>query len=387
MPAFKNFGITFLISVLIFSIVAYFMVGFLTSTVSGILDRENDRLDSFFTEAPTDTTDVLQNTDEDAPEVKGDSFTVLFGITDKREEVYDYFPETDKEIEKIETDQKKSVGLLGKDYHTVKVKNIVLVRVCKETREYSIIPVPSISRVYTQMGAGYTLLEDVMYLYDKEYFVQKVSAMTGIIPDYTFIANVTEMDDIVKAIGGFSCYVSEDIYTDGENYFPEPPKETTSTETAEVTTGAEKETAKAETTVDPKDEIKIERAVSAGNVTVGATNVEALLLFEDPADGVRNVCELQAEFMKGMLAKLSKMDDSALTKLLSELIKKEKLDTDMTDKQLQSKGELIRAYPDFTVKIYEYPGVMSGDIFSPDIMGAARQFLGMRLPADPAKAS
>ncbi|MBQ7827393.1 MAG: hypothetical protein IJ386_03925, partial [Clostridia bacterium] len=234
MPAFKNFGITFLISVLIFSIVAYFMVGFLTSTVSGILDRENDRLDSFFTEAPTDTTDVLQNTDEDAPEVKGDSFTVLFGITDKREEVYDYFPETDKEIEKIETDQKKSVGLLGKDYHTVKVKNIVLVRVCKETREYSIIPVPSISRVYTQMGAGYTLLEDVMYLYDKEYFVQKVSAMTGIIPDYTFIVNVTEMDDIVKAIGGFSCYVSEDIYTDGKNYFPEPPKETTSTETAEV---------------------------------------------------------------------------------------------------------------------------------------------------------
>ena len=57
MPAFKNFGITFLISVLIFSIVAYFMVGFLTSTVSGILDKENDLLDSFFTEPVTDTTD------------------------------------------------------------------------------------------------------------------------------------------------------------------------------------------------------------------------------------------------------------------------------------------------------------------------------------------
>ena len=59
----------------------------------------------------------------------------------------------------------------------------------------------------------------------------------------------------------------------------------------------------------------------------------------------------------------------------------------MTEEQLQSKGELVRAFPDFTVKIYEYPGVMSGEIFSPDIMGAARQFLGMRLPPDPAKAS
>lgn len=386
MPAFKNFGITFLISVLIFSIVAYFMVGFLTSTVSGILDRENDRLDSFFTEAPTDTTDVELKTDDNTPEVKGDSFTVLFGITDKRDEVFDYFPETDKEIEKIETDREKSVGLLSKDYRTVKVKNIVLVRVCKETREYSIIPVPSIARVYTQMGAGYTLLEDVMYLYDKEYFVQKVSAMTGIIPDYTFIANVTEMDDIVKSIGSFSCYVSEDIYTDGESYFPEPPKETTSTETSEVTAAPEKEPAKTEATTAP-EEIKLEKAVSAGNVTVGAKNVEALLLFEDPVNGVRNVCELQAEFYKGMLTKLSKMDDAALKKLLAEFVKKEKLETDMTEEQLQSKGELVRAFPDFTVKIYEYPGVMSGEIFSPDIMGAARQFLGMRLPPDPAKAS
>lgn len=389
MPAFKNFGITFLISVLIFSIVAYFMVGFLTSTVSGILDKENDLLDSFFTEPVTDTTDPDKKDPDDIPEVKGESFTVLFALTDKRTDVYDYFPEKEKDIEKIETDAKKSFGLLTKDYHTVKVKSIVLVRICKETGEYSILPVPSISKVYTQMGAGYTLLEDVMYFYDKEYFVQKVSAMTGIIPDYTFITNISEMDDVVKAVGSFTCYVSEDIYTDGKTYFPEPPKETTSVETTVPETKApEKDKNKADvTTKEEEKKPEIKKTVSAGKVTVGASNVEAILLYENYTEGVAECSELHAEFVKGMLSKLSKMDDSALAKLLAELVKKEKIQTDMTEAQLKNKGEIIRAFDKFTVKIYEYPGAMAGQLFAPDIMGAARQYLGLRIPADPEAAS
>ncbi|MBR4880943.1 MAG: hypothetical protein IKU19_03355 [Clostridia bacterium] len=214
MAALKNFGITFLISILVFGITAYFVAGFFTSTVNGILDKENDRLDQLFTEAADVTTAEDEVGEDILAEVKGDSFTVLFGVTDRRDGDFDYFPEDEKAIGKIETDNKKSVGLLVKDYRTVKVKSIVLMRVCKETREYTFISVPSTSKVYTQMGGGYTLLEDVMYFYDQDYFVQKVSAMTGITPDYTVLVNITDLDDVLTQTGGFTCHIPEDIYTD-----------------------------------------------------------------------------------------------------------------------------------------------------------------------------
>ena len=215
--------------------------------------------------------------------------------------------------------------------------------------------------------------------------------MTGITADYTFIANITEMDDIVKSIGSFTCRVNEDIYTDGKTYFPEPPEETTVTEvttTAETTASDKnKDKDKNAVTTEKEEAVKIEKAVSAGKVTVGASNVEAILLFEDYTDGVSKYSEIHSEFVKGMLSKLSGMEDSSLTKLLSDLVKKDKIQTDMTEDQLKSKGEILRAYDEFTVNVYDYPGAMSGQEFAPDIMDAAKQFLGLRIPADPAKVS
>lgn len=389
LPALKNFGITFLISALIFSVVAYFLAGFLTSTVSGILDDENERLDSLFEDLPEDTTVPEEEDPSVIPEVEGDSFTVLFAMTDKRDDVFDYLPEKEEDIKKIETDAEKSVGLLTKDYHTEKIKSIVLVRVSKETGEYSIIPIPSVSKVYTQMGAGYTLLEDLEYFYDKEYFIQKVAAMTGITPDYTFFVNVTEMDDVIKAIGGFACAIPEDIYTDGENYLVKPPEESTTEETSAETEAPDKNAEKDKTdgTAAEEEKVELKKVVSRGNVTIGASNVEAILLFEDYTDGVAERCELHAEFVKGLLGKLSSMDDAALSSVYTALTKKDKIETDMTKEQLLAKGDLIRAYGDFTVTVHEYPGAMSGELFVPDIMDAAKDFLGLRLPADPTKVS
>lgn len=387
MPALKNFGITFLISALIFSVVAYFVVGFLTSTVSGILEEENDRLDELFTAAPVETSGEDTDDLEVLPEVEGDSFSVLFAVTDRRDDVFDYLPEDEDEIDAIKTGDNESVGLLTKDYRTVKVKSIVLMRVCKETGDYTIIPIPSVSKVYTQMGGGYTLLEDVMYFYDKEYFTQKVSAMTGITPDYTVFANVTDMAAILSATGGFTCYIPEDIYTDGKNYVPEPEEETTDVVTESVTDVADSSNKTEQTTGPEEEEVVLEKVVSAGNVTVGASNIEAILLYENYENGMTDRSELLAEVLKGFMSKLSHMDDTDLSQVYTSLTKKNKIDTDMTESELLSKGELIRAYSKFNVTVSEYPGAKSGEYFVPDVMKAAKQYLGLRLPPDPAKGS
>lgn len=387
MPALKNFGITFLISAVVFSIVAYFAVGFLSSTVSGILDDENDRLDELFTEAPEDSMEDPGLPSDTVPEVEGDSFTVLFGITDKRDEAFDYFPDNDKAISKISTDDKKSVGLLTKDYRTVKVKSIVLMRVCKESGEYTFISVPSSSKVYTQMGAGNVLLEDVMFFYGQEYFVQKVAAMTGITPDYSVFVNVTELDDVLKQTGGFTCHISEDIYTDGKEYVPEPPEETTAEETTAPETEPSKDDKDKKPAESEEEEIVLEKAVSAGNVTVGASNIEAIVLYEHYADGVKERSEVLCNVARGFVGRLSLMDDAAMTNVLKNLTKNDKITTDITDATVGAKGDLIRAYSEFTTSVEEYPGSESDGLFTPSIMEAAKKFLGMRLPADPSKNS
>lgn len=368
LPTLKNFGITFLISALIFSIVAYFLVGFLTSTVSGILDEENGRLDSLITEEPEASSDSSATVPDAVPDVEGNSFAVLFGVTDRRDDCYHYYPD-ESELEKLDTELDGSVGTLVCDYRTVKVKSIVLMRVSKETGEYSFISVPSVSKVYAQMGAGYTLLEDLMYFYSEEYFVQKVSAMTGITPDYTVFVNVTDMDDVLKTLGGFTCYIPDDIYTDGTSYFPKPAEETG------TDTGSDKE----------KPEIK--KAVSAGNVTVGASNVEAILLYEDYSDGIKERSELLTNLLRGVMGRLSHLDDSGLSKAYKSLTKDDTIDTDMRESELLAKGELIRAYGSFTQTSFEYPGTVSDGVFSPDTMKAVKQLLGLRIPADKTKNS
>lgn len=368
LPTLKNFGITFLISALIFSIVAYFLVGFLTSTVSGILDEENGRLDSLFTEEPENSSDDSAAVPDTVPEVEGNSFTVLFGVTDRREELFDYYPDESK-LEKLDTGLEESVGTLVCDYQTVKVKSIVLMRVSKETGEYTFISVPSVSKVYAQMGAGYTLLEDLMYFYNKDYFVQKVSAMTGITPDYTVFVNVTDMDDVLKEIGGVSCYIPDDIYTDGKSYFPNPYAKTSDdTDTGE------------------KD-ADIKKAVSAGNVTVGASNIEAILLYENYEDGIKERSELLTNLLRGVMGRLSRLDNSGLSKVYKSLTKDDTVDTDIRESELLAKGELIRAYDSFTKTTFEYPGTVSNGEFSPETMNAVKQLLGLRIPADKTKNS
>jgi len=404
MSALKNFAITFLISSVIFGVVAYFIVGFLTSTVSGILDEENDRLDQLLTEVVTEKSE--ENTDPPPiiPHVEGDSFTVLFCITDKRDGVFDYFPMNEEESKKIETGDKESFGVLTKDYKNIKVKSIILLRVSKETGEYSFISIPSNVELYTKIGkSGHTLLEDSLYYFGQEYFTKKVAAITGITPDYTLFANVTELDDILGLTGGFTCYIPDDIYSDGENYFTmteeefkeykeKKEEEEKKKEEAENASDDDKDEDKDKTedakpdegtSEEEEKEIIIEKIVSSGNVTVGATNIEAIFLCEDYSGGISGRSEILTGLLKGFISKLSGMDDEQLVKVYSELTKKGKIITDMEESQLMSKADLIRAYGEFTSTVFEYPGVLSGGVFDPDISAAVKQYLGLRLPPDP----
>ena len=58
------------------------------------------------------------------------------------------------------------------------------------------------TRVFT--SAGYKLLGDLYYCFGEQYFVEKVSALTGISIDYYYFMNVTEAPEIIKRVGEFT---------------------------------------------------------------------------------------------------------------------------------------------------------------------------------------
>ena len=88
---------------------------------------------------------------------------------------------------------------------------------------------------------------------------------------------------------------------------------------------------------------------------------------------------------KGFLERFSKLDDSALSFVYSKFAGS-KIETDMTDAELVSKGEILRAYDRFTTTVEKYPGKISADgNFIPDTTGAIKSYMALRLPADPSK--
>ena len=93
LSALKNFGVTFLISALLFGVIAYFATLFVSNTVNSILDDESNELNDIIssegslpeeTDAPADTP---SEPEKDLPE--GESFDFLLVTTDYRPDLYD----------------------------------------------------------------------------------------------------------------------------------------------------------------------------------------------------------------------------------------------------------------------------------------------------------
>ena len=131
--------------------------------------------------------------------------------------------------------------------------------------------------------------------------------------------------------------------------------------------------------------VKYDKAVSSGNVSVTKSNIEAIMLYENYKDGADSRAELVANIFRGFLEKFSHLSDGDLSFLYSKFVPA-KIETDMTDAALVSKGEILRAYSQFTTTVEKYPGKMSEDgRFIPDSPNAIRSYMSLRLPPDPAK--
>lgn len=413
LSALKNFGVIFAVCLVVFGLIASFTVTFITSAVDDIFSGEQDELESILS---SQNNQGQTKDDDDFVVPSGESFSALFVVTDYDPGYFTYYPEGE-ELEKLKAEgSSREMGVLGAGYRTVSAKYIVIVRADKASREYTVTPLASCTRVFT--SAGYKLLGDLYYCFGEQYFVEKVSALTGISIDYYYFMNVTEAPEIIKRVGEFTVDLATDIYSNGAVYGTASglrgdvttvlPPETEKNDSETSKSGSDKtsDTTESESVEEPEETDENDRktrtnydvAVRAGTVTVNDTNITALLLFENYENGVEERCDLEFQIAKGFLARLASLTSSELDSVFSEsciytdydefsreLYDDGKINTNMDVPVFAKKKELLAAFLRFTVTDLEFPGKYTGEYFAPSLTDGTTMFYKYKLPADPDK--
>lgn len=218
LSAIKNFGITFLVSILIFGVVAFFATRFVTGTVESILASEKEQLDSIIKDSENISGDGLdpqkQNTSED---INGNSFTFLMLTTDYFPEIYDdYILSADDTEWFSEAAPEQTIGILNGGYRTAHISSAVLVRVDKESRSFVYTYLSPSIRVST--SSGYHTLSEVYYMYGLDKFKEYVTSLTGMETDYCFLLSGRDFDVFTTIAGTIQAENPAEIYYDGRYY-------------------------------------------------------------------------------------------------------------------------------------------------------------------------
>lgn len=338
MVSLRSFFITFLIALLIFGVCAFFITGFVTDSINGLLSGDNvpETTEAPVTDESGHVAETLPPPDDD---LKGESFNMLLIGTDYRPSILsDYHPDIETQYPRFENTEL----LIGKDgalpeypYRMVSADAIVLVCVNKEKQSFTFMQVPP--KMLLTVGGVTTTVGDLYYEKGLDYFVNKVSGITGASIDYYAVTSVEQIANVVDELGTVTYTVPCDMeYTDeisGLNI--------------SLTAGANKLTGK---------------------------DAAGLLAFDSYTNAGLSREKTAISFLKAIAQKMT--GASYLTKAASIALNlQEYVYTNFTIEDLENNLELIFKYGEFTVNTVEYPGsyYYSEDgikYFNPNISGA-----------------
>lgn len=338
LSAFKNFFVTFLIAAIVFGSVAYFAARFLTDTITGIFDAEENELDSILnptTDSSAVTSPVTEPpsaSDDPAPEdvISGKSFNMLFIVTDYQPDIFsDYLP-SDEQLAAMQNTEDGTTGVLGVSYRRPRACAILLLRADKERKEFTFTVFPSPMRVYTSSGTQ--SMADLYNLYGRDFILSEVSALTGVEIDYYLLLNITELSDIVTELGGVSMYLSKELYYNGQ-----------------VSTSVKPA---------PEDAELLPLLYGIGKNNIDGPGAVALLMNEDYSAGVSERSATLITFFTELLNKMTAMSEADFTAFYDKICEEALVDTTFTAKDMVSEIDLIYAYTreDFRKTTLSYPG-------------------------------
>ncbi len=372
MTSFRNFLITFLVSVLLFGIVGYFTTVFVSGVINDLVDSGgNAQADN---QGANDADDPSSPSDgEKVPE--GDSFTALFVFTDYDPVNHsDYIPnrwETNNFISSLDRENPE-LGILLKRSRHVHATGIVLVRADKDLREYLICYITPETRVYTSSGA--MSLGNVYGNYGVNALKGHIKALTGIRPDFHFVIDGYRMSEVVESLGRYSVDLESEIYSYGDYYMlaSEFSAEEKAAAFDPAPAPADEKPEETET-ADYDEEIvqppQLERALFAGTHELDRDTLRAVFSLKECSlenvefkgalllDVVEHYLRKAAQYSKGELESIvSSLTENAPYATDYPLDMKPALATDFTSSDVGGIFEVIGAIEYFKVTPFIYPG-------------------------------
>ncbi len=371
MASFRNFLITFLISVLLFGVIGYFTTVFVSGVVQGIIDPGSSQDQGQNGADPSDPNSVGPN--EYDPE--GSSYSFLIVLTDYDPDKYsDYIPtdwEAENLVNTLDPDD-DDLGLLLNNSRHVHGTAFVLVKSDKEEREFLLCYISPETRVFTRSGA--MSLGNVYGNYGINVLEEHIKALTGITVDFHFVLDCYKMNEVVKSLGKYSVELDTELYSYGEYYM-----------TSYNFTAEEKKAAFETTHADPNEKHETEESIDYVKELVKTPALGRALyagthdLDKDTIPVLSNLkeCCLEDIEMKGgyvlaavefYLRRIGDMSESNLSSVISSLTEstpyssdspldeKPPLASDFITDDVKSYYGMIRAIKYFEVNPMVYPG-------------------------------
>jgi len=345
MIKFRNFLITFLISLIAFGAVAYFGVQmFLGDPSLPAVNPEQSSSDlSTGTPSPESTgkspeqttppsTSGSETTD-DKPSA-GDSFTFLLVGTDYQPSVFDDY----KAEEELPETGDELLGLPDRG-RQINADTLLLLRVNKQKRTFLFSSLSPQMRISTANGV-YTTLSGSFRQGGIEELKKNVQTLTGLAPDYHAVISLNDCAALLDIIGDISFNVPCDMYYE-----------------------------------DPTQDLVID--LKKGVQTLSSEQAVKMLRFDRYPTTANSRLTVAIDFMKTVLAKVTQT--SFLTKA-EDLYEKasELVETNFGSADLLANLELIASYKDYAKATVTYPAakeIHNGrDYLSPDLKSALSKY-------------
>ena len=343
LSALKNFGVTFLVSALIFGVIAYFATTFVTGQVEGILRSEKEQLDSIIKDSENSSEIVDGDTPSHSSDEKidGDSFSFLIVTTDYMPGVYnDYILSADDTAVYTGAPAETTVGLLSGNYREAHVSSIVLVRADKENKAFVYMYITPHIRVST--AGGNRTLSEIYYLYGMDKLKDHVLALTGIRADYSFAVSGYDFDEFSTIAGTVMINNQKDVYFDG--------KYNTYAESCQVE-GFDENGEKTIITV-PNEHV-----LSSGELEMtGSRMYTALSVIEHSKSDLSSKQAVAISLAEGYVKTFGAMSESYLRDTLTNIISNRNVvSTDFVIGELSDRFDLFRRSGTFSSVKLNYP--------------------------------
>ena len=322
--SFRNYLITFLISLIIFGLIGYFAVRIASESLASDPGIEIEQPVDVITQAPDETAQV--DLGIDFSDIKGESFTMILIGTDYRPAVMNDYNVT------------TTTGGFPDPSRVIEADAIYIVRFDKEKGEYMISPIPGNMEI-TVNGVK-TMLKELYAEKGLQFLIDKVSAVTGLKFDYYTCVHIQDFIDLVDSLGGFTFEVPQDMYYE-----------------------------------DHKEGLVIN--IKKGYQWLSGAQVAQMLRYRGYSDGNTSRMNNAVNFMKSVLTYLT--DPQFLPRaieLYSKAINYTK--TNLWIENMTDELDLIYAIPRFKYVTLTYPGSMDGEYFEPKIAEAIEMYFTYR---------